>query len=168
MWKERTPLWSSCFFHPPPLILTDRQYCCPHQTIISRIWAMVGGGGFPGGISGGESACQCRRPKRHRFAPWVGKITGGAHGNPLQNSCLENPMDSRVGMPWSIGSKRVRHNWSESARTHTRTRPRESDPRRPLGVTRFVAPPPLPAGGSLNRPGAPKAVMQNNQQRSPG
>ena len=27
------------------------------------------------------------------FDPWVGKIPGGGHGNPLQYSCLENPMD---------------------------------------------------------------------------
>ena len=29
--------------------------------------------GFPGGSSGKESTCQCRRHKRHRFSPWVGK-----------------------------------------------------------------------------------------------
>ena len=27
-----------------------------------------------GGASGKESACQCRKPKRHRFDPWVRKI----------------------------------------------------------------------------------------------
>ena len=30
--------------------------------------------GFPSGTSGKEPACQCRRHKRHGFAPWVGKI----------------------------------------------------------------------------------------------
>ena len=30
--------------------------------------------GFPGGTSGKEPTCQCRRHKRHRFDPWVGKI----------------------------------------------------------------------------------------------
>ena len=30
--------------------------------------------GFPGGVSGKESACQCRRHKRCRFDPWVTKI----------------------------------------------------------------------------------------------
>ena len=30
--------------------------------------------GLPGGVSGKEPACQCRRHKRHRFNPWVGKI----------------------------------------------------------------------------------------------
>ena len=29
---------------------------------------------FPGGASGKESVCQCRRRKRCRFDPWVGKI----------------------------------------------------------------------------------------------
>ena len=49
--------------------------------------------GFPVGTSGKEPTCQCRRHKRHRFNPWVGKIlwksawqpipvflTGGSHG----------------------------------------------------------------------------------------
>ena len=30
--------------------------------------------GFPGGASGKESACQCKRHKRHEFDPWVGTI----------------------------------------------------------------------------------------------
>ena len=30
--------------------------------------------GFPGGASGKESTCQCRRHKRGGFNPWVGKI----------------------------------------------------------------------------------------------
>ena len=30
--------------------------------------------GFPGGASGKEPTCQCRRHKRHGFSPWVGKI----------------------------------------------------------------------------------------------
>ena len=33
------------------------------------------------------------RRKRHGFNPWVGRSPGGEHGNPLQYSCLENPMD---------------------------------------------------------------------------
>ena len=27
--------------------------------------------------------CQCRRLKSHRFDPWVGKIPGEGHGNPV-------------------------------------------------------------------------------------
>ena len=29
---------------------------------------------FPGGTSGKEPACHCRRHKKHGFDPWVGKI----------------------------------------------------------------------------------------------
>ena len=32
------------------------------------------GGPFPGGTSGKEPMCQCRRHKRPGFSPWVGKI----------------------------------------------------------------------------------------------
>ena len=32
-------------------------------------------GGFPGGASGKEPACQCRRYERHEFSPWVRKIS---------------------------------------------------------------------------------------------
>ena len=30
--------------------------------------------GFPGGTSGKEPACQCRRHKAHGFNTWLGKI----------------------------------------------------------------------------------------------
>ena len=49
--------------------------------------------GSPGGASGKEPTCQCRRCKRCRFHPWVGRSPGRGHGNPLQYSCLEDPMD---------------------------------------------------------------------------
>ena len=43
---------------------------------------------------------------------------GGGHGNPLQYSCLENPMDRRAqrGL-WFMGLQRVGHDWSNSACT---------------------------------------------------
>ena len=43
--------------------------------------------------SGKESTCRCRR---HGFNPWVGKTPGEGNGNPLQYSCLRNPMDRRA------------------------------------------------------------------------
>ena len=48
--------------------------------------------GFPAGASGKEPTRQCRRCKRLWFDPWVGKIPW-RNGNPLQYSCLGNPMD---------------------------------------------------------------------------
>ena len=50
---------------------------------------------------------QCRRPG---FNPWVGKIPWGEHDNPLQYSGLENPHGH--GRLQSMGSQRVRHDWS--------------------------------------------------------
>ena len=49
--------------------------------------------GFTGGASGKEAACQCRRPG---FDPWVRRSPGKGNANPLQYSCLENPIDRGV------------------------------------------------------------------------
>ena len=46
-----------------------------------------------GGASSKEPICQCRSHKRCWFDPWVGKIPWKRKCNPLQYSCLENPMD---------------------------------------------------------------------------
>ena len=68
--------------------------------------------GFPGGTSGKEPACQCRRRKKPRFDPWVEKIPGGGYGNPLQYSCLEDTMDRGAWGPQSLGFQRVGRDWS--------------------------------------------------------
>ena len=56
---------------------------------------------FPDGASGKESTCQSRR--------WGGgslcRPPGGGNGNPLQCSCLENPMDGGAlagYSPWGL------------------------------------------------------------------
>ena len=53
--------------------------------------------GFPGSSDGKTICLQCGRP---RFDPWVGKIPGEGNGDPLQYSCLDNPMDG--GAWWAI------------------------------------------------------------------
>ena len=40
--------------------------------------------GLPGWLSGKEPVCQCRRGKRRRFHPWVGKVPWRRKWNPLQ------------------------------------------------------------------------------------
>ena len=45
---------------------------------------------LPGGSEVKASVLQCRRPG---FDPWVGKIPWRRKCNPLQYSCLENPME---------------------------------------------------------------------------
>ena len=46
--------------------------------------------GFLGGSNGEESACNAGDLSS---IPGLGRSPGGGHGNPLQYSCLENPME---------------------------------------------------------------------------
>ena len=62
----------------------------PKQDIIS----LCNTGGFPGGSAGKESACSAGD---QGSVPGWGRSSGGGHGNPLQYSCLENPMDREPG-----------------------------------------------------------------------
>ena len=39
--------------------------------------------------------------------PGQGRSPGGGHSNPLQYSCLENPMDSGDWGLWSMGSQEL-------------------------------------------------------------
>ena len=55
--------------------------------------------GLPGGASGKEPICQCRRHVRDSgLISGLVRFPGGGHSNPLQYSCLENPMDR--GASW--------------------------------------------------------------------
>ena len=61
----------------------------------------------PGGSDGKGSACSAEAG----FDLLVGKIPWRREWQPLQYSCLENPMDRGVGSLQSTVSQRVRHNW---------------------------------------------------------
>ena len=67
--------------------------------------------GFPGGVGGKELAWGDVRDTC--LTPASGSSPGGGHGNPLQYSCLENPMDT--GTRWakdhSVSKSRT---WLES------------------------------------------------------
>jgi len=41
--------------------------------------------------------------------PGLGRSPGGGHGNPFQNSCLENPMEEEPDGLQAIGSHRLGH-----------------------------------------------------------
>ena len=60
--------------------------------------------GFPGGTSGKEPTCQCRRLRDPSSIPESEIPLGEGHDNPLQYSCLENPMDRE---PWQAMFHRV-------------------------------------------------------------
>ena len=87
--------------------------------------------GFPDGSDNNESAWNAGDLG---LIPWLGRSSGGGHGNPLQYSCLENPHGQRslVGCgPW--GCKDLDMTEWLSTQAHTR---QESFPWRiqtPLG-----------------------------------
>ena len=65
--------------------------CSPVCWVHSTVSSQGGNKGFQSGTGGGESTCQCRRPKRQRFNPWVGKI-------PRSRTWQPTP----VFLPWKI------------------------------------------------------------------
>ena len=74
----------------------------------------------PGGTSGEDPACWCRRCKRCGFNPWVGKIPL-EEGIATHSSILawRIPWTEKLGRLWSIEPQRAqRHNWSDLECTH--------------------------------------------------
>ena len=61
---------------------------------------------FPGGSDGKESACNAGDLGS---IPGLGTSPGEGNGNPLQYSCLENPMDGGAWWATVHGSQRVGH-----------------------------------------------------------
>ena len=70
--------------------------------------------GFPGGSDGKELAWNAGDLGS---IPGLGRSPGGRHGNPLQYSCLENPMDKGAWQAIVHGVAESRHNWGDW--THT-------------------------------------------------
>ena len=75
--------------------------------------------GLPWWLSGKESACQCRRCRRHGFSPWVGKIPWRRKWQPAPVFLPENAMDR--GAWWAIvhGVAKTQTTLSDWAHTHT-------------------------------------------------
>ena len=75
---------------------------CPHPQhlwICFFTWQRC----FPGGANGKELACQFKRQKRRQFGHWIGKIPWRRAWQPLQYSCVENPMDRGTWRPMVHG-----------------------------------------------------------------
>ena len=73
---------------------------------------------FPGGTSGKEPCCQCRRRKRHGFSPWVRKIPWRRDRQPTPVFLSAESHGWKPGGLQSTGSQAVGHDWSDWAHTH--------------------------------------------------
>ena len=73
--------------------------------------------GFPGSSDGKEPACNVEDPGSF---PGVGRSSGEGNGNPLQYSCLENPIDRGT---WQAIVHRIKKSWTRLKKlsTHTMT-----------------------------------------------
>ena len=65
--------------------------------------------GFPGTPSGENPPANAGNIREVGLIPGWERSPGRGHGNPLQYSCLENPMDRG---PWSTIVQRVAKNWT--------------------------------------------------------
>ena len=67
-------------------------------------------------LSGRESACNAGAARDTGSIPGLGRSPGGGHGNPLQYSCLENPIDRGA---WRATVLRVTKSWTWLKRLST-------------------------------------------------
>ena len=75
--------------------------------------------GFPGGASGKEPACQCRRHKRHWFDLWVRKIPWRRAWQPSPVFLPGESHGQRSLAGYSPWDCRIRHGWSDRASMHS-------------------------------------------------
>ena len=61
-------------------------------------------------FSSKESTCNAGTREDMCSIPGSGRYLGGGHGNPLQYSCLKNPMDSDT---WQATVHRVAKSWAQ-------------------------------------------------------
>ena len=65
--------------------------------------------GFPGGLVGKDSACDAEDAGDVSLIPGLVRSRGGGNGNPLQCSCLGNPIDRGTWLATVHGVQRVGH-----------------------------------------------------------
>ena len=86
------------------------------KALMTKIrWGIVSRVGFPWGLSGKESLAMQKKGS----IPGSGRSPGGRHGNPLQYSCLENPMERGT---WQAIVHRIAKSWTQLkqlAHTHS-------------------------------------------------
>ena len=96
------------------------QFQCPHVPWprswhpCTGHWCLLLSRGFPSGPGGTVVRNPPANAGEAVSIPGLGRFPGGGHGNPLQYSCLENPVDR--GAWWATDhGVAVRHSWACTA-----------------------------------------------------
>ena len=102
VWATRKGLFTKC-----PLC----------SSVVTRIYISISNLTSPMAQWGKESTCNAGDTGDIHLIPGLGRSPGGEHGNPIQSSCLENPMDRRAWQATVHGVTKSR-TWL-STHTHT-------------------------------------------------
>ena len=95
--RIRNVLWDMCISpitHHTFVSVVPSKYLSVSHILSYRIFSQLG---FPSGSNGKEPSCNVRDPCS---IPGSGRSSGEGNGNPLQYSCLQNPMHR--GAWWAI------------------------------------------------------------------
>ena len=101
----------------PPLLPVGRTLSVAHSLPLGTAGERASQEGLPWWLNSKESACNTRDPGDVGSIPHSGRSPGIGHGNPLQYSCLENPMD---GGAWWATVYRVSKGWTGLKQLSTR------------------------------------------------
>ena len=117
IWQE---FWQALALEPGTTLILHTT-ALPCRTAVSGAWQTSGNSHVSGRayrwLGGKEPACQRKSHKKLEFDPWVGKILWRRKCNPLQCSCLENPMDK--GTWWAGVCRVTKSDWACSMHAHT-------------------------------------------------
>ena len=113
---SRTVAWKIPRTEEPGRLQSMRAQRVGHDWVTSLSFPYTVGAGFPGGSVDKESACNAGNAGS---MPGSGRSPGGGHSNPLQYSCLENPMDR--GALWATVHSVSRNQAQTEEAEHTRT-----------------------------------------------
>ena len=70
--------------------------------------------GFPGGVTGKESTCQCRRCKRHGFDSWIRNIPWHRKWQPKSILAWKIPWSEEPGRLQTMGLQKFGHDWAHT------------------------------------------------------
>ena len=112
--QQRVAIWCSsgqiCWAEVRGVTWKDRAMPKGKLLLLSPFFGICHFVGFPGGASGKEPTCHCRRLRDPSLIPGPGRSPGGGNGNPIQYFCLENPMDRGA---WKATIHEVTKSWTQ-------------------------------------------------------